>query len=86
MQNENSSSPISSTSGSNHGGHGSERVEDTQEAYRRALVELVAKVMHPPDFTKITGISQRTSRFEWCMNINKLLVSLHISLFTSSQI
>ncbi|KAL5484970.1 hypothetical protein ACEPAI_7612 [Sanghuangporus weigelae] len=69
MQNDNSSS----TSDNNHGAHGSEGVEDVQEAYKRALVELVAKVMNPPDFTKSTGISQRTSRYEWCININKLL-------------
>ncbi|KAL5528201.1 hypothetical protein ACEPAF_7337 [Sanghuangporus sanghuang] len=70
MQNDNYSS---STSDNNHGAHGSEGVEDVQEAYKRALVELVAKVMNPPDFTKSTGISQRTSRYEWCININKLL-------------
>ncbi|KAL5524012.1 hypothetical protein ACEPAG_8185 [Sanghuangporus baumii] len=69
MQNDNSSSP----SDNNHGARGLEGVKDIQEVYKCALVELVAKVMNPPDFTKSTGINQRTSRYEWCININKLL-------------
>ena len=49
-----------------------ERVADGREEYKRTLLELLAVVMHPPEFT------DRTGRYTWCIGVNRLLVSAPI--------